>query len=486
MGSVTLLGAGCSSELITLQGINRIRNAEVIVYDDLLDERVLEHRSEDCELIYVGKRAGKHSKNQEEINRILVEKAGEGKRVLRLKGGDSFVFGRGGEEVLYLQAAGIPCEVLPGICSGIAVPEHLGIPVTHRGAAQSVTFVTGHSADDTSESFEALGKLKGTIVFFMGLSAAGEISRRLIENGKSADTPAAILCEGYRDGERRIDGTLEELADMAEMATTPALILVGQTASLHLESTIEQPLAGKSVTVVGTKVFTQKLCERLSREGARVTTLPVITVKPNEDALSENFEGYTWAVFTSSNGIRIFFDLMKQSGRDIREMLHLKFACIGSGTADTLKKYGILPDLIPQEYTAQHLGEALAKKTDKDDRLLILRAENGSQKLNEELDRAGIDYLDKKIYHTCERTALTGGVIGTDYLVFGSSFGRRTFEKHYKVSEKTKIVCIGEETAEGMTESSQVLIARTHTADGICTLLMENARCKENQLADNG
>lgn len=480
IGRVTLLGAGCSSELITLQGINCIESAEVIVYDDLLDERLLRRCRDDAELIYVGKRSGKHSKRQDEINGILAAKAREGKHVLRLKGGDSFVFGRGGEEIMALMDEGIPCEVLPGICSGIAVPEHMGIPVTHRGMAQSVTFVTGHSADDTSESFEALAGLNGTIVFFMGLGAAGEIARRLIENGKSGDTPASILCEGYRSGERRIDGTLAELGAMAEQAVTPALIVVGQTAALDLRSTVERALDGVSVTVVGTDQFTRKLGSKLTGLGAYVDEIPLVELIPNEEALPESFEDYTWAVFTSSNGINIFFDMMKKSGRDIRSLLHMKFACIGEGTSDTLKKYGIRADLVPEEYTAACLGRALLQRADrKSDRLMILRAENGSPKLTEELDKAGIDYLDAKIYHTSRRQISSGRAVNTDYLVFGSSFGRRCFEKTFEAAEGTRIVCIGEETARGIENSA--LIAGKHTADGICSLIADDIKSRTDE-----
>lgn len=474
-GSVTLVGAGCGKGLISSRGLEILRNADAVVYDDLIDSGLLLETKEACELIYVGKRFEKHSEKQEKIHEILAEKAGEGKAVVRLKGGDGFVFGRGGEEMLALNEKQIPVRIIPGISSGIAVPENLGIPVTHRGMAQSVTFITGHTASEIHEDYEALAKLKGTLVFFMGLHNAESIAEELIRYGKNPLTPAAILCNGFRAKEKRINGTLKDVAEMVKAAETPAIFLVGEVAGLELTNTMDEPLRGVSVTLTGTRYFTEKLEKLLSEKGAYTEKKPGIEICPDFTQIPEDFSGYDWAAFTSASGIRCFFFYLKEKEIDFRKIAHLKFACIGSGTARMLKSCGFTADFIPEEYTAQAFGRALAEQIKPEEKLLILRAENGSALLNEELDKLHVTYEDCKIYHTTPlaQTILSQKTEDTDYIVFASAFGAKAYLEKYHLPDTVKIVCIGEATAEAV-KGRGVLLPKEHTAEAIVDVIMED------------
>lgn len=475
VGTVTLVGAGCDKGLITLSGLKAIRKSEVLIYDDLIDSELVYEAPQDAELIYVGKRFAEHSKRQNEIEKLIIEKAMEGKYVVRLKGGDSYVFGRGGEEMLALREAGISANVIPGICSGIAVPEHLGIPVTHRGVAQSVTMITGHTASDLHENYEALAKLSGTLVFFMGINSAPQIAKELMRYGKPADTPVAICCNGYRFNEKMVKGTLSQMEELVKEAETPALLLIGKVADFDLRLEELRPLSGVSVTVTGTEYFTEKLSAKLSDLGAYVRKLPGLTITPIEGAIPPSFEGYHWLVFTSANGIRIFFDSLKKNKTDLRSLAALKFACIGKGTQDKLLEYGIHADFVPKDFTAEVLGHELAAEIHSDEKVMILRAENGSEKLNQELDAAGVDYTDIKIYRSemAERTVINKQSESTDYVVFASAFGAKSFLSNHSLSETTKVVCIGEATAKALGNRSCIM-PKEHTADAIINKILED------------
>lgn len=477
-GSVTLLGAGCGKGLISSKGLAVLRKADVVVYDDLIDTNLLLETKETCEQIYVGKRFDKHSEKQERIHEILIQKAREGKAVVRLKGGDGFVFGRGGEEMLALKAQNIPARIIPGISSAIAVPENLGIPVTHRGMAQSVTFVTGHTASELHENYEALAKLKGTLVFLMGLHSAEHIAEELMQYGKDPMTPAAILCNGFRAKEKRINGTLKDTPKMVQKAETPAIFLVGETAALNLTSTVYEPLKGAAVTVTGTRYFTEKLEELLTAKGAYVEKRPGIEICPDFSKIPEDLTAYDWAAFTSANGIRCFFSYLKEKDIDLRKIAHLQFACIGSGTAQMLKSYGFRADFIPEEYTAQAFGKELAAQVKAGERLLILRAGNGSPLLTQALEQAGTAYEDCKIYETKPVLQMieNRNKEETDYIVFASALGAKAYLEKYDLPDSVKVVCIGEATAQALGDRS-ALLPKEHTAEAIVDLIVEDYRC---------
>ncbi|MCR5135184.1 MAG: uroporphyrinogen-III C-methyltransferase [Clostridiales bacterium] len=482
-GQVVLVGAGCGSGLITLRGLAEIRRAEVLVYDDLLDDALVAEVPADCRCIYVGKRSGRHSMKQDEINALLIKEAEEGNYVVRLKGGDSFVFGRGGEEYLALEERGIACRMVPGVTSSVAVPESLGIPVTHRGVAQSFTVITGHTAAETEEDYNALAQLKGTLVFLMGLSAVGEISEKLIAGGKDPATPAAILSRGFRKDALRIDGTLADIASKKDRAKTPAIFVVGPTAGYHMVGRDERPLAGISVAATGTPAFVEKTGAALAEAGADAVLCPTLELTPIEGSIPADLSAWDWVCFTSANGIELFFDHLKEQHIDLRTLAGIKFACIGRGTEEKLAAHGIHADLVPEKYTAGDLGKALATAAKPEEKILILRAEKGSPLLTEALDEAGLTYEDCKIYRTLTKEA---DVPEADYLVFGSASGVRAFcegparadgeQAARAIPEGMTAVCIGDYTANELKKypACRMITAKTFTADGIIAAIEED------------
>ena len=490
-GGVTLVGCGCGRDLITVKGLRAVQHAEVLLYDDLLDSGVIPEAPADCEKIYVGKRSGRHSEPQDKIEELLVTKAKEGKRVVRLKGGDSFVFGRGGEEILALQKEGIPYEVIPGVTSAVAVPGHAGIPVTHRGVAQSFTVITGHTATEKEEDYEGLAKLNGTLVFLMGLQNTAQIAEKLMQYGKPADTPAAIISRGFSAKEQRITGNLADIGKKAEQAAAPAILVIGPTADFHMEPTIRRPLEGVSAMLVGTERFIRKLAGLLEERGAETDLRPVLRIRQLPENIPDDLSGYTWIVFTSVQGVKCFFENRKRKicGRgpasaaersgytcigDVRELGNMRFAVIGEGTAEDLAGYGIRADFEPSVYTARALGKELPARLTENDRVLILRAENGSPDLAEEFDSAGVNYTDTVVYRTeADPSVFLRPATQTDYIVFASAAGVRNYFAQNELPEKTVPVCIGPSTEKEFRRHSteEVLTAGTHTAEGIAELL---------------
>ena len=477
MGQVILVGAGCGRDLITVAGLNALKEADAVVYDDLIDQALLMEVREDAKLVYVGKRSGCHSKKQEETSQILVDLAREGHHVVRLKGGDSFVFGRGGEEYLALEAAGVPCRLIPGVTSSVAVPENAGIPVTHRQAARSFTVVTGHTADGTGENYEALAQLTGTIVFLMGKQAYPQITQKLIDAGKDPQTPAAVISRGFSPKQQRMDGVLADIAVRSIDMPTPAILVVGKTAGYHMVNTIDAPLNGAGVTVTGSKTFAHKLEKLLKSKGAYVTVMPTLEICEHEGEIPESFEEYSWLGFTSSNGVDIFFNKLAQRHTDLRALAALKFACIGAGTAERLMSHGIKADFVPTKYTAQCLGEELPAVLTESDKLLLLRAQEGSVILSEKLTEAGVKFEDRAIYHAeyiGEEAAEGRGDLGasgdeSDYVVFGSAGGVKSYFRNNTLAEKTVPVCIGELTAAELKKHTEqeFLVAAKYTAEEI-------------------
>lgn len=471
-GYVYLCGAGCGeADLITIRGMNALKSCDAVVYDALIDEKLLEAVPENAERICVGKRAGKHSEKQEAINDIIVKKALEGKCVVRLKGGDPLVFGRGGEEAVFLEENGIRYEFIPGITSAAAVPELAGIPVTHRNVSRSFHVITGHTAEDTlPDNIAEYARLNGTLVFLMGLRKLPMIAEGLIENGKVPDTPVAVISNGGREGQSVIGGTLADIAEKAENAAAPAVIVIGETASYRL-------ITDKKVSaaLVGTKHFTEKLSHKLLPYGIKTEfpcELEVNEYKENHafDLALKSVSEYTAAVFTSANAVRIFFDRLKKLRIDIRKLAHMRFAAIGSGTADILSEYGIFADMIPEKYTSAQLGKLLAQSCGSEDNILIPRAEQGSSELTDPLDASGIRYNEIRIYDVCVSQKVKPCRIENDFLVFGSSSGVRDFfDGGFEVSDSTEIICIGEITAAELEKRSgrKCGVSLSQDADGI-------------------
>ena len=396
-GKVYLIGAGPGDPgLLTVRAADLLASADVVCTDALVSPGVLARIPKTAEVIYVGKRAGAHTVPQDQTNRILVEKAREGKRVVRLKGGDPFVFGRGGEEAKQLAEAGIEFEVVPGISSGIAGPAYAGIPVTHRDHATAVMFVTGHESDEsTGIDWDTLAKFRGTIVLFMGIANLGMITRNLREHGMRAEQPVAIISRATTRRQHTITGTIENIEERARGVETPALILIGTV--VELRDTISwfetKPLYGKRIVVTRARDQASELKRLLEDSGAEVIEFPTIEIGPppsfaSLDKVITALGDYDWLIFTSTNGVTSFFDRLKHHGKDARSLAERMIAAVGETTADLLRSCGIEPDLVPQKFQSSALLPLLAEDQH-GVRTAVIRAAVGSDELLDELRKRG-------------------------------------------------------------------------------------------------
>ena len=406
---VWLVGAGPGDPgLLTLRAKERIEKADVIVYDHLANPSFLGHAKPDVELIYVGKEGSSHTMSQDEINRLIVEKAQAGLRVVRLKGGDPFVFGRGGEEAQELVRAGVPFEIVPGITSAIAVPAYAGIPLTHRDYTSTVAFVTGHE-DPTKEksniAWDKLATAAGTLVFLMGVGNLSGIARRLMEHGRSPETPAAVIYRGTVPEQKTVIGVLGDIAEKAknEKIGPPAIIVVGDVVNLRkeLDWYESRPLFGKRILVTRAREQASDFVARLAELGAECVEFPTIAVLPPEswgnlDRTIKSIERYQWLVFTSVNGVRFFFTRLEALGRDVRSLGGIKIGAIGPKTSEEIRARGIRPDLLPEEYRAEALVEAFKKEKVRGCRILLPRAAQAREVLPRALGEMGaqVDVVD--------------------------------------------------------------------------------------------
>lgn len=401
-GKVYLIGAGPGDPgLLGLKAKECLETADAVVYDRLADPRIIEFCRKDAEMVYVGKASANHTMRQPDINKLLVKLAAEGKTVARLKGGDPFVFGRGGEEAIELLEAGLPFEFVPGVTSAIAVAEYAGIPVTHRHVATSFAVITGHEDPTKGEStinWKGLATAVDTLVFLMGVENIERISSQLIANGRSADCPAAVIRWGTRPEQRTLITTVGQAA--ADVKATgmkpPAIFLVGEVVKLReqLQWFDNKPLFGKTVVVTRARAQASALTKKLEAQGARVLEVPAIKIVPPADfapldkAIAE-IDTYKWLILTSVNGVKYFFDRLLKAGKDSRALCGVKIAAIGSATAEALKGYGITADLIPSAYKAEELADALAADTKAGDKLLLARAKVARNVLPERLRALG-------------------------------------------------------------------------------------------------
>ncbi len=403
MGKVYLIGAGPGDPgLLGLKAKKILQKADAIVYDRLADSRILAYAREDAEMVYVGKKSASHTMKQEEINRLLVKLAGEGKTVARLKGGDPFVFGRGGEEALALLAAGQDFEFIPGVTSAIAVAEYAGIPVTHRKIATSFAVITGHEDPTKGESsinWKGLATAVDTLVFLMGVENIEKITAELIKNGRSADCPAALIRWGTRPNQETLVTTVGRAAADVKKNNfkPPAIFIAGDVVALRekLRWFDTRPLFGKTIVVTRAREQASTLTEKLEDLGANVIEIPAIKIVAPEsygplDNAIKNLDRYKWLVFTSANGVRYFFARLYAAGLDSRE-LNLKIAAIGTGTARALKHRGIVADIVPKTYKAEELAEALAPYIKTGDRILLPRVLEARQVLPDTLRNLGAE-----------------------------------------------------------------------------------------------
>ena len=385
-GKVYIVGAGPGDPgLLTLRGKKCIEEADVIVYDHLVNEDLLGFARKDARMVYAGKQGGDHTIPQEELNMILVREASKGLNVARLKGGDPFVFGRGGEEAEVLSRAGIPFEVVPGITSAIAVPAYAGIPLTHRGYTSTVAFVTGHEDPGKGKSgvdWRALSGI-GTLVFLMGVKNLAQIAANLVENGKSPDTPAALIRRGTTADQRTITGTLGDIADRAKenRFTPPAVFVVGDVVRLRaeLEWFEKRPLFGKGIVITRPEPQADEMAELLLREGARVIRFPTVRIAPPEsweglDGALAHIEDYRWVVFTSANGVGFFLRRLKEVGRDVRDLKGVGICTIGPATAAAVEEMGLRVDIVPREFVSEGVVKAFQAVDLDGKRVLLPRA----------------------------------------------------------------------------------------------------------------
>ncbi len=444
-GYVYLLGTGCGDMgCITLEGLEVLRQCEVVIYDDLIDTALLNEVPYNAEKIYVGKRKNKASSKQSEIEDIIVEKAREGKMVVRAKGGDAFVFGRGGEEAIRLNKESIKWSVIPGISSSIAIPEMYGIPVTHRGLSRSFHVISAFTKDDKlRDDIESLSKVEGTLVFLMGFYQLEEIVKSLIAGGKDASTPVAVLSGGNSINHYRITGTLADISDKVENAkvSTPAVIVVGDVAGLGLYSSEDR--TDICVGLTGTDEFQAKVKKNLYRYGIRSVSLMAgdytdLECEMSWDSLLDSVS--KWFVFTSARGVRGFFDRIRADRIDLRRLSDVKFAVIGSESQKALSQFGYYADFCPAEYNSIALAEGMSKLVKENEKIVLFCSKQGTGLFESELEKSGIACERYDIYDTClEAREIEADVLEkVTHIVFGSAAGvRELHKKNFRVMDKT-------------------------------------------------
>lgn len=486
-GGVILVGAGPGDPgLFTVRGREVLAQAEVVVYDRLVDPQILALIPQNAIKIDAGKEAGRHPVPQSEINRMLVQYGGMGKRVVRLKGGDPFLFGRGGEELEALAEAGIPFEVVPGVTSALAAPAYGGIPVTHRTFGSSLHIITGHRrrGEPLEIDFEALVRAGGTLVFLMGVASLPEICAGLLAAGLDPNTPAAVIEGGTTPRQRRISAAAGNLAERAAecRVASPAVSVFGPVCALadQLDWFDALPLKGKRIVVTRPENRAGTLSQRLRLLGADVWECPCIRTAPIAPCprlteAVEALERYEWVVFTSPAGVEVFWDHLHRRGKDARALGGRCLGAIGPGTAEALKKHGLLADLAPEIYDGAHLGAALVERAG--GRVLLPRAAEGGAALTQALERAGIPYDDIPIYRTVYETAAVAALqaavaAGTvDAVTFTSASTVRGFLAAVgEEADCSKVlgVCIGEQTAAQARQAGiPVIIAEEATIDAL-------------------
>lgn len=497
-GIVYLVGAGPGDPgLITVKGMRCIKTADVLIYDYLAAKAFLSHARPDCECIYVGKKGGDHTLSQDGINDLIAEKARAGNIVTRLKGGDPFIFGRGGEEAEILVDAGIPFEVVPGVTSAIAGPAYAGIPLTHRQFTSTLAFVTGHedpTKDESSIDWPALARGIGTLVFFMGVKNLPKIVQRLCENGRAADTPVALVRWGTTAQHQTVTGTLESIVDRAQKAgmKAPALIVVGQVVTLRdqLQWFEKRPLLGKRIVITRARAQASDLVDRLAELGAHCIECPTIEVvppdswQPVDDAIMA-LANYQWLIFTSVNGVQYFFERLGEKGLDTRALGHLKTAAIGPATAQEMRRFGLNTDILPSTYQAESVVEAFANEDLEGQKILLPRAKEARVILPEELRRMGAQVDEVPAYQTLQSTEgadalvsdLQAGAI--DMVTFTSSSTVKNFkallpDPSSDLLKTVAVACIGPITADTARSLGfkVTLEAKRFTIPGLCEAII--------------
>jgi uroporphyrinogen III methyltransferase/synthase len=472
---IYLVGSGPGDPgLFTIKGVRCMEEADAVVYDRLAPEALLKHAKPEAESIYVGKRPGNPTMSQGEINDLLVELGRAGKTVVRLKGGDPYIFGRGGEEALALIEAGLPFEVVPGVTSGVAAPAYAGIPVTHRNVSTSVVFVTGHEDPTKGRSdvdWARIAKGADTLVLYMGVGRLKEISTELVAAGRSPETPVACVRWGTIPEQRTVTGTLEDIAERVAEADLkpPAITVVGDVVALReagLDWYERRPLFGRCVVVTRARAQAGELSVELERLGAEVCEFPTIQIQAPEDfgpldAAIRDLDSFGWIVFTSVNGVEAFLERLWHHGLDLRAVpRRAKVAAIGPATAQRIEEVGLRVDVVPEEYRAEALIEVLETDSIAGERVLIPRAKVAREILPDKLREAGAEVVVPPAYESAPSSegknelARRLGAGEVDCVTFTASSTVENFVGAFGPGEavgllaETRVVCIGPITAE--------------------------------------
>jgi uroporphyrinogen III methyltransferase/synthase len=456
---VYLVGAGPGDPgLITVQGRACIQKADVIIYDYLASPALLKYARKSAELIYVGKKGGDHTLSQDEINTLIVQKAQSGGIICRLKGGDPYIFGRGGEEAEVLFNAGISFEIVPGVTSAIAAAAYAGIPLTHRKLASTLAFVTGHedpAKEETGINWHSLATGIGTLVFFMGVKNLPNITKSLIDHGRSPDTPIALIRWGTTPRQQTVNGTLGTIVEKVRTAglKAPAIIVVGDVVNLRpsLKWFEGRPLLGKRIVVTRARQQASDLVRLLSDQGAECLEYPTIEIMPPKDPeplkqAVERLAAYDWIVFTSVNGVIYFFEQLFATGKDVRALGHIHTAAIGPATAGRLLQYGLTSDIVPQTYRAESVVEAFGKVKLKGKKILLPRAADSRPILPKELKKMGATVDEIPAYETVKAVGNTDDLVQNlknnhiDLITFTSSSTVKNFKALLPAENFTKLI----------------------------------------------
>lgn len=502
-GKIYLVGAGPGNPgLITISGAEALSRADVVIYDYLVDSQILSRVRGGAKLIYVGKKGGDHTISQEEINELLIKEAKDGNIVVRLKGGDPFIFGRGGEEALRLSEGGIDFEVIPGVTSAIAVPAFAGIPVTHRHYTSTVAFITGHE-DPTKNSeeidWEYLAHFPGTLVVLMGVRRIGDNVRRLIAGGKPPDTPVAVISWGTTPRQQGVYGSLSDIVELVEEegVIAPAVMVIGDVVSLRdsLSWFEKLPLFGKKIIVTRTRHQARELSGPLRVLGAQAIELPTIEIAPTDKPeeigrVIRSITDYEVIVLTSPNGVKTFFDGLSEAGLDTRSLGGIIVSAMGPGTAGALGEFGVIPDIVPDRYIAEELAECIISGVEggvSGKKIVLIRAEGAREILPDLLRKAGADVEDVGAYRSIlpdiDVDELEDVIPGADLVTFTSSSTAKNFgqlmgnEKmgsndHRKLP---KAAVIGPITAESAREAGfdVVIEATKYTIPGLIDAIVK-------------
>ncbi len=494
-GKVYLVGAGPGDPgLLTIRAKFLLETCDVLIYDNLVNERIISSfKSEGCESIYVGKSGASHTMEQEEINKLIVEKASGGNMVVRLKGGDPFIFGRGGEEALHCAEYGVPFEIVCGVSSAYAVPAYAGIPVTNRGYSSSVAFITGHEDPAKLESdirWDRIATGVQTLVFLMGVKNLPLIVTQLMRHGLDPSTPAAVIENGCGPSQRSVAGTL---LDIAEKVTSsgirpPSVIVVGDVVSLRerINWYEKRPLFGKTVLVTRSREQASGLASRLEELGALVVETPVIRILPPADPVplreaAKQSNSYDWIIFTSVNGVRHFFGNLFEMGLDSRNLSPARICAIGTATSDMLKCYGVIADCIPEKFVSKELVRVLKERGEiKGKKFLLPRADIAPREMADTLREEGAELVDDIVaYRTAEDDSSILAEIDFDLVTFTSSSTVKNFDRIFRrigLNEAKTVRCaaIGPVTAHTALEFgySVETVAEVHTIDGLIEAIL--------------